>query len=72
MPLVSEVMKAAKMPKYLLIIITLSVFAPILGCCVPGDNACYAAWYGIEPDPDSPDVYHSKFDLWINETFRKN
>ena len=72
MPLVSKVMKVPKMPKYLLIIITLSVFAPFLGCCLPGDNACYAARYGMEPDPDRPDVYHSKFDLWINNTLGKN
>ena len=60
------------MPKYLLIIITLTVLAPMFGCCIPGDNACYATWYAIQPNPNRPDVCHSKLDLCINDAFGKN
>ncbi|MHC4364971.1 MAG: hypothetical protein ACYSTJ_05855 [Planctomycetota bacterium] len=65
-------MKGDKIPKYLLMIITLCVFVPIVGCRLPADNACHAALYAIELDPDTPDVYHSKLHLRINETSGKN
>ena len=52
-----------------LIMITLVV----AGCCSQYDraerNACLKAWYGLEPDPENPDVYKSGFDLWKDEAF---
>jgi hypothetical protein len=60
------------MRKYLLIAIILSMLITMTGCCLPGDDPCYATWYGIEADPERPGVYHNKLDLWINETFGKD
>ena len=60
------------MRKYLLIVLILSILIPIMtGCCVPGDNACYRAWYFLEPVQDKPGVYTGSLDLWIEEAFGK-
>lgn len=56
--------------KVLIMAILLIAFTLILiGCCMPGDNACLKAWYGLEPDPNKPNIYHNSMDLWVKETF---
>ena len=61
-------------------IITIMILAAIIlitaGCCNQYDrderNACQKFWYGLEPDPENPDVYKSGFDLWKDESFGPN
>jgi len=60
------------MQKYLLISTILLTFVVLMtGCCIPGDNACYKTWYGLEPDPERPGVYKNSLEYWIEETFGK-
>lgn len=32
-------------------------------------NACMKFWYGLEPDPENPDVYKHGLTLWKDEAF---
>lgn len=53
----------------ILIMITLAA----AGCCDMSDyggrNACLKTWYGLEPDPENPEVYKFGLALWKDEAF---
>jgi len=50
-----------------LVIVLCTLFS---GCCKPGDNACYKAWWGLEPHPTDPNKYTDPFDRWFHPELR--
>lgn len=66
--------KRSEMRKLQVIIITgftlIFVGFLIIGCCPKGDNACYKAWYGLEPHPTKSGVYTDPFDRFFHPELR--
>lgn len=42
----------------------------IINCCSKGDNACYKAWYGLEPHPNEPGLYSNPWERWRSRELR--
>jgi len=63
-----EKAKMRKLTTCLLIIVLLSTI--IGGCCAQGDNACYKAWWGLEPHPTKAGVYTGPWDRFSNPELR--
>jgi len=40
------------------------------GCCSKGDNACYKAWYGLEPHPTEAGLYTNPWERWRSRELR--
>jgi len=59
--------------RVLTLILLIILIAATSGCCNQYDkaerNACLKFWYGLEPDPQDPDVYKHGLDLWKDEAF---
>ena len=56
------------MRKLLLMLLILIII--ISGCCQKGDNACYKAWYGLEPNPMDPNLYTEPWERFLNPELR--
>ncbi|MHC4070060.1 MAG: hypothetical protein ACYSR8_10905 [Planctomycetota bacterium] len=51
------------------------IILAVAGCCdlkdsdYVGRNACLKTWYGLEPDPENPEIYKFGHELWLDEAF---
>lgn len=63
-------------PTVKIALIGLMVFAGILftSCCPiceKGDNACWKAWYNLEPNPTDPNRYTTPWERFSNPELRQ-